>query len=80
MTQSQEDAYAAMAVQDALSSPFGLATVDNQMLTDVPHWPAFAAWWASRRCRSPRRGNCTFGSVDAASGLHKIPLGRSLCP
>ena len=33
--------------------------VDNRMPTDVPHWPAFAAWWASRRCLSgsPRRGN-----------------------
>ena len=106
VTQSQEDAYAAMAMQDTLCSPFGLDStrptlvlsdvraqpskkddgyaaletegdlpdttaiiqtlmlhrdlimsnqliyliVDNRMPADVPHWPAFAAWWASRRC------------------------------
>ena len=106
VTQSQEDAYAAMAMKDTLSSPFGLDSprptlglsdvraqpskkdegyaaletegdlpdttaiiqtlmlhrdlimnnqmiyliVDNRMPADVPHRPAFAAWWASRRC------------------------------
>ena len=25
--------------------------VDNRMPADVPHWPAFAAWWASRKKR-----------------------------
>ena len=24
--------------------------VDNPSPAEVPHWPAFAAWWASRRC------------------------------
>ena len=104
VTQSQEDAYEAMAMQDTLCSPFSLDStrptlvlsdvrdgmpllkqretclillplfrhlqgapsmlhrdlimsnqlihpmVDNRMPADVPHWPAFAAWWASRRC------------------------------
>ena len=118
VTQSQEDAYAAMAMQDTLCSPLGLDSarstlvlsdvraqpskkddgyatletegdlpdttaiiqtlmlhrdlillimsnqmiyliVDNRMPTDVPHWPAFAAWWASRRCLvGPQMGRC----------------------
>ena len=24
--------------------------VDNRQPEAVPHWPAFEAWWASRRC------------------------------
>ena len=121
VAQSQEDAYAAMAMKDTLSSPFGLDSarptlglsdvraqpskkddgystletegdlpdttaiiqtlmlhrdlitnnqmiyliVDNRMPADVPHWPAFAAWWASRRCLvGPKKKQLTyFGSV-----------------
>ena len=100
-SKAQENAYAALAMPDQLSSPFGLDSaqptikladvragprldtdetdgdlpnmtavihaltlhrelitrnqmiyliVDNRKPEAVPHWPAFAAWWASRRC------------------------------
>ena len=130
--QSQEDAYAAMAMKDTLSSPFGLDSacptlglsdvraqppkkddgyptletegdlpdttaiirtlmshrdlimnnqmiyliVDNRMPADVPHWPAFAAWWASRRCLVGPQEETTdilWVCADATTGLHKVP-------
>ena len=130
--QSQEDAYAAMAMKDTLSSPFGLDSarptlglsdvraqpskkddgystletegdlpdttaiiqtlmlhrdlimnnqmiyliVDNRMPADVPHWPAFAAWWASRRCLVGPQEEATdilWVCADATTGLHKVP-------
>ena len=105
-SKAEENAYAALAMPDQLSSPFGLDSaqptikladvraqppkqdqgydtdetdgdlpnmtaiihalmlhrelitrnnmiyliVDNRRPEAVPHWPAFAAWWASRRC------------------------------
>ena len=129
MTQSQEDAYAAMAMHDILCSPLGLdsarpslvlsdvraqpskkddgletegdlpdttaiiqtlvlrrdlimsnqmicLTVDNRTPTDVPHWPAFAAWWASRRCLAGPQEEAThifWVCADATTGLHKVP-------
>ena len=130
--QSQEDAYAAMAMKDTLSSPFGLDSarptlglsdvraqptkkddgyatletegdlpdttaiiqtlmshrdlitnnqmiyliVDNRMPAAVPHWPAFAAWWASRRCLVGPQEEATdvlWVCADATTGLHKVP-------
>ena len=130
--QSQEDAYAAMAMKDTLSSPFGLDSarptlglsdvraqpskkddgyatletegdlpdttaiiqtlilhrdlimnnqmiyliVDNRQPVDVPHWPAFAAWWASRRCLVGTQEEATdilWVCADATTGLHKVP-------
>ena len=130
--QSQEEAYAAMAMKDTLSSPFGLDSacptlglsdvraqppkkdegyptletegdlpdttaiirtlmshrdlimnnqmiyliVDNRMPADVPHWPAFAAWWASRRCLVGPQEETTdilWVCADATTGLHKVP-------
>ena len=50
--------------------------VDNRMPTDVPHWPAFAAWWASRRCLVGPQEEATdilWVCADATTGLHKIP-------
>ena len=133
VTQSQEDAYAAMTMKDTLSSPFGLDSarptlglsdvraqpskkdegyaaletegdlpdttaiiqtlmlhrdlimsnhmiyliiVDNRMPADVPHWPAFAAWWASRRCLVGPQEEATdilWVCADATTGLHKVP-------
>ena len=132
VVQSQEDAYAAMAMKDTLSSPFGLDSarptlglsdvraqpskkddgystletegdlpdttaiiqtlmlhcdlimnnqmiyliVDNRMPADVPHWPAFAAWWASRRCLVGPQEEATdilWVCADATTGLHKVP-------
>ena len=132
VTQSQEDAYAAMAMQDTLCSPLGLDSarptlvlsdvraqpskkddgyatletegdlpdttaiiqtlmlhrdlimsnqmiyliVDNRMPTDVPRWPAFAAWWASRRCLVGPQEEATdilWVCADATTGLHKVP-------
>ena len=132
VTQSQADAYAAMAMHDTLCSPLGLDSarptlvlsdvraqpskkddgyatleaegdlpdttaiiqtlmlhrdfimsnqmiyliVDNRMPTDVPHWPAFAAWWASRRCLVGPQEEATdilWVCADATTGLHKIP-------
>ena len=130
--QSQEEAYAAMAMKDTLSSPFGLDSacptlglsdvraqppkkddgyptletegdlpdttaiirtlmthrdlimnnqmiyliVDNRMPAEVPHWPAFAAWWASRRCLVGPQEETTdilWVCADATTGLHKVP-------
>ena len=130
--QSQEEAYAAMAMKDTLSSPFGLDSacptlglsdvraqppkkdegyptletegdlpdttaiirtlmshrdlimnnqmiyliVDNRMPADVPRWPAFAAWWASRRCLVGPQEETTdilWVCADATTGLHKVP-------
>ena len=132
VTQSQEDAYAAMAMKDTLSSPFGLDSarptlglsdvraqptkkddgcatletegdlpdttaiiqtlmshrdlimnnqmiyliVDNRMPAAVPYWPAFAAWWASRRCLVGPQEEATdvlWVCADATTGLHKVP-------
>ena len=132
VTQSQADAYAAMAMHDTLCSPLGLDSarptlvltdvraqpskkddgyatletegdlphttaiiqtlmlhrdlitsnqmiyliVDNRMPTDVPHWPAFAAWWASRRCLVGPQEEATdilWVCADATTGLHKVP-------
>ena len=50
--------------------------VDNRMPADVPHWPAFAAWWASRRCLVGPQEETTdilWVCADATTGLHKIP-------
>ena len=50
--------------------------VDNRMPTDVPHWPAFAAWWASRRCLVGPQEEATdilWVCADATTGLHKVP-------
>ena len=50
--------------------------VDNRMPADVPHWPAFAAWWASRRCLVGPQEEATdilWVCADATTGLHKIP-------
>ena len=50
--------------------------VDNRTPADVPHWPAFAAWWASRRCLVGPQEEATdilWVCADATTGLHKIP-------
>ena len=50
--------------------------VDNRLPEDVPYWPAFAAWWASRRCLVGPQEEITeilWVRADAAAGLHKIP-------
>ena len=46
------------------------------MPEDVPYWPAFAAWWASRRSLVGPQEEITevlWVRADAAAGLHKIP-------
>ena len=132
VTQSQEEAYAAMTMKDTLSSPFGLDSarptiglsdvraqppkrdegyaaletegelpdttaiiqtlishrdlimnnhmiyliVDNRTPASVPCWPAFAAWWASRRCLVGPQEETTdilWICADATTGLHKVP-------
>ena len=50
--------------------------VDNRQPTAVPHWPAFAAWWASRRCLVGLQEEATdvlWFCADATTGLHKVP-------
>ena len=50
--------------------------VDNRQPDAVPHWPAFAAWWASRRCLVGPQEEATdvlWVCADATTGLHKIP-------
>ena len=50
--------------------------VDNRMPADVLHWPAFAAWWASRRCLVGPQEEATdilWVCADATTGLHKVP-------
>ena len=50
--------------------------VDNRSPAEVPHWPAFAAWWASRRCLVGPQEEATevlWVCADATTGLHKIP-------
>ena len=50
--------------------------VDNRLPAAVPHWPAFAAWWASRRCLVGPQEEATevlWVCADATTGLHKIP-------
>ena len=50
--------------------------VDNRPPAEVPHWPAFAAWWASRRCLVGPQEEATevlWVCADATTGLHKIP-------
>ena len=47
------------------------------MPADVPHWPAFAAWWASRRCLVGPQEETTdilWVCADATTGLHKVPF------
>ena len=131
-TKAQENAYAALAMPDQLSSPFGLDSaqptikladvraqppkqdqgyhtdaiegdlpdmtaiiyalmlhrelitrnqmiyliVDNRRPEAVPHWPAFAAWWASRRCLVGPQEEATdvlWVCADKTAGLHKVP-------
>ena len=50
--------------------------VDNRPPAEVPHWPAFAAWWASRRCLVGPQEETTevlWVCAGATTGLHKIP-------
>ena len=50
--------------------------VDNRTPAAVPHWPAFAAWWASRRCLAGPQEETTdmlWICADATTGLHKVP-------
>ena len=50
--------------------------VDNRSPAEVPHWPAFAAWWASCRCLVGPQEETTevlWVCADATTGLHKIP-------
>ena len=50
--------------------------VDNRSPAEVPHWPAFATWWASRRCLVGPQEEATevlWVCADATTGLHKIP-------
>ena len=58
--------------------------VDNRQPEAVPHWPAFAAWWASRRCLVGPQKEATdvlWVCANDATGLHRIPyyLGRGFC-
>ena len=50
--------------------------VDNRSPEDVPYWPAFAAWWASRRSLVGPQEEITevlWVRADADVGLHRIP-------
>ena len=50
--------------------------VDNRTPAAVPYWPAFAAWWASRRCLvgpQDERTDMLWICADATTGLHKVP-------
>ena len=50
--------------------------VDNRTPAAVPYWPAFAAWWASRRCLvgpQDERTDILWICADATTGLHKVP-------
>ena len=50
--------------------------VDNRQPEDVPRWPAFAEWWASRRCLVGPQEEITdilWVCADSTAGLHKIP-------
>ena len=50
--------------------------VDNRTPAAVPHWPAFAAWWASRRSLvgpQDERTDILWICADATTGLHKVP-------
>ena len=47
--------------------------VDNRLPEDVPYWPAFAAWWASRRSLVGPQEEITEVRADADVGLHRIP-------
>ena len=50
--------------------------VDNRTPAAVPYWPAFAAWWASRRCLVGPQEETTdilWICADATTGLHKVP-------
>ena len=64
--------------------------VENRMPADVPHWPAFAAWWVSRRCLAGPQEEATdilWVCADATTGqLRCVDLtwcslvGRSFFP
>ena len=50
--------------------------VDNRKPEAVPHWPAFATWWASRRCLVGPQEEATdvlWVCADRTTGLHKVP-------
>ena len=50
--------------------------VDNRKPDSVPHWPAFAAWWASRRRLVGPQEESTevlWICADNATGLSKVP-------
>ena len=50
--------------------------VDNRTPAAVPYWPAFATWWASRRCLVgplDERTDTLWICADATTGLHKVP-------
>ena len=131
-SKAKDDAYAALAMPDQLSSPFGLDSaqptvlladvraqppnqdhgydkegtdgdlpdmtaiihalmlqselitrnqmiyliVDNRKPNAVPHWPAFAAWWASRRCLVGPQEEATdvlWICADRSTGLRRVP-------
>ena len=59
--------------------------VDNRKPESVAHWPAFAAWWASRRRLvgpQEEETDVLWICADNTTGLYPgaILLGRSLCP
>ena len=131
-SKAKEDAYAALAMPDQLSSPLGLDSaqptvkladvraqppnqdqgydtdgidgdlpnmtaiihalmlqselitrnqmiyliVDNRKPEAIPHWLAFAAWWASRRCLVGPQEEATdvlWVCADNTTGLHRVP-------
>ena len=46
--------------------------VDNRSPAEVPHWPAFAAWWASRHWKDQGRELCNY----AAKKTSRVPASR----
>ena len=47
--------------------------VDNRKPEAVPHWPAFAAWWASRHEPPGKATDVLWVCADNTTGLHKVP-------
>ena len=50
--------------------------VDNRKPDSVPRWPAFAAWWASRRCLVGPQEEATdvlWICADKTTGLNRVP-------